>query len=185
MRPTACSASLPENYASCGGLQDLVFAKTLSLWTRSDRQLCTSFPPHGSGAIHGPPNPDPLWCESAAGSSKTPSHWPTGRPWKRYEKPEPGHRLQLDVSSWSGLRALKGASINSRPSMTARESGCSKSTMLAPKPQPSSSWTRSSGVSLSCAGHPDDNGAEFQSRFHWHLEEHDIRHVYIGPGRLA
>ena len=26
-----------------------------------------------------------------------------------------------------------------------------------------------------------DNGAEFQSRFHWHLEEHDIRHVYIRP----
>lgn len=24
-----------------------------------------------------------------------------------------------------------------------------------------------------------DNGAEFQSRFHWHLESLDIRHVYI------
>jgi transposase InsO family protein len=24
-----------------------------------------------------------------------------------------------------------------------------------------------------------DNGAEFQSRFHWHLEGLDIRHVYI------
>jgi transposase InsO family protein len=26
-----------------------------------------------------------------------------------------------------------------------------------------------------------DNGAEFQSRFHWHLEGRDIRHVYIRP----
>lgn len=26
-----------------------------------------------------------------------------------------------------------------------------------------------------------DNGAEFQSRFHWHLEAHDIRHAYIRP----
>jgi len=26
-----------------------------------------------------------------------------------------------------------------------------------------------------------DNGAEFQSRFHWRLEEHDIRHVHIRP----
>lgn len=26
-----------------------------------------------------------------------------------------------------------------------------------------------------------DNGAEFQSEFHWHLEAHDIRHVYIRP----
>jgi len=26
-----------------------------------------------------------------------------------------------------------------------------------------------------------DNGAEFQSRFHWHAESLDIRHVYIRP----
>jgi transposase InsO family protein len=26
-----------------------------------------------------------------------------------------------------------------------------------------------------------DNGAEFQSRFHWHLEQLDIQHVYIRP----
>jgi hypothetical protein len=28
-----------------------------------------------------------------------------------------------------------------------------------------------------------DNGAEFQSHFHWHLEDLDIRHVYIPRGR--
>ena len=26
-----------------------------------------------------------------------------------------------------------------------------------------------------------DNGAEFQSQFHWHLETLDVRHVYIRP----
>lgn len=26
-----------------------------------------------------------------------------------------------------------------------------------------------------------DNGAEFQSQFHWHVERLDIRHVYIRP----
>jgi transposase InsO family protein len=26
-----------------------------------------------------------------------------------------------------------------------------------------------------------DNGAEFQSRFYWHLDALDIRHVYIRP----
>ena len=26
-----------------------------------------------------------------------------------------------------------------------------------------------------------DNGAEFQSHFHWHLESLDIRHAYIRP----
>ena len=26
-----------------------------------------------------------------------------------------------------------------------------------------------------------DNGAEFQSQFHWHLESRDVRHCYIRP----
>ena len=26
-----------------------------------------------------------------------------------------------------------------------------------------------------------DNGAEFQSQFHWYLERRDIRHMYIRP----
>ena len=26
-----------------------------------------------------------------------------------------------------------------------------------------------------------DNGAEFQSQFHWHLQSRDIRHAYIRP----
>jgi hypothetical protein len=30
-----------------------------------------------------------------------------------------------------------------------------------------------------------DSGAEFQSRFHWHLESLDIRHVYIDLGLLT
>ncbi len=30
-----------------------------------------------------------------------------------------------------------------------------------------------------------DNGAEFQSQFHWHLETLDIRHVYIRPADAA
>src|SRR4029434_4657621 len=37
--------------------------------------------------------------------------------------------------------------------------------------------------SLPCRVHvvQTDNGAEFQSAFHWHLETLDIRHVYIRP----
>jgi transposase InsO family protein len=26
-----------------------------------------------------------------------------------------------------------------------------------------------------------DNGAEFQTHFHWHFEDREIRHVYIRP----
>jgi len=27
-----------------------------------------------------------------------------------------------------------------------------------------------------------DNGHEFQAKFHWHVEDQEIRHVYIKPG---
>src|SRR3984957_7532489 len=66
--------------------------------------------------------------------------------------------------------------------MTAPASVCSRYTTCATRSQPSASWTRlsvdfRSGVLVI----QTDNGAEFQSNFHWHLEERDIRHVYIRP----
>ena len=54
--------------------------------------------------------------------------------------------------------------------------------MSATKSQPSASWTRSSDAfPFRVLVIQTDNGAEFQSNFHWHLEERDIRHVYIRP----
>lgn len=66
--------------------------------------------------------------------------------------------------------------------MTALESECSRSTTCAPRRQPSTLWTRlfdacRSEYSLS----QTDNGAEFHFNFHWHLEQQDVRHVYIRP----
>ena len=37
------------------------------------------------------------------------------------------------------------------------------------------------GCRFACHVVQTDNGAEFQSDFHWHLEHEDIRHVYIRP----
>ncbi len=68
----------------------------------------------------------------------------TGRPWHRYEKPQPGHRLQVDVKSWKESLAPGNASTSSRPSTIARVSVCSKSTTSATRSQPSASWMRSS-----------------------------------------
>jgi hypothetical protein len=69
---------------------------------------------------------------------------PTGRPWHRYEKPQPGHRLQIDVKFLERIAGSRRRLISSRPSMTARASVCSRSTMPATKSQLSASWTRSS-----------------------------------------
>jgi len=54
--------------------------------------------------------------------------------WKRYEKPQPGHRLQMDVKFLERIPGKK-----------------------------------------------TDNGAEFQSKSHWHLDQFDIHHVYLRP----
>ena len=50
-------------------------------------------------------------------------HSPATR-WTRYEKPQPGHRLQLDVKFLEPFRAPKSGSINSRRSMIARAFAC-------------------------------------------------------------
>ena len=53
---------------------------------------------------------------------------------------------------------------------------------MQPDARPSGSSTRSfGGLPFRVHVVQTDNGAEFQSQFHWHLEELDIRHVYIRP----
>src|SRR3984893_2458792 len=59
--------------------------------------------------------------------------------WRRYEKPQPGHRLQLDVKFSSGSRGRGPGSVSSRPSTIARGSGSSRSTTPARSARPSSS----------------------------------------------
>ena len=44
--------------------------------------------------------------------------------WKRYEKPQPGHRLQIDVKFLERIPARGSASINSPPSTTALGFAC-------------------------------------------------------------
>ena len=66
--------------------------------------------------------------------------------------------------------------------MTARAFACSRSTTRAIKARRSASSTRCfAGCPFRVQVVQTDNGAEFQSHFHWHLEGLDIRHVYIRP----
>jgi transposase InsO family protein len=102
--------------------------------------------------------------------------------WQRYEKARPGHRLQLDVKfleripgtqkrlyqftaidDCTRLRVLKVYDVcNQRTAIRFIEEVLRRLPFRVLVVQ-------------------TDNGAEFQSQFHWHLEQRDIRHVYIRP----
>lgn len=102
--------------------------------------------------------------------------------WKRYEKPQPGHRLQLDVKfleriPGTGKRLYQFTAIDD----------CTRIRVL----KVFDACTQRAAIRfvddvirrLPFRIHviQTDNGAEFQSDFHWHVEGRDIRHVYIRP----
>jgi transposase InsO family protein len=107
---------------------------------------------------------------------------PKGRAWQRYEKPQPGHRLQLDVKFLERI-----AGTQKRLYQFTAIDDCTRIRVLKIYPACNQA-TAIHFVEEVLRRLPfrvlviqTDNGAEFQSRFHWHLEERDIRHVYIRP----
>ncbi len=104
--------------------------------------------------------------------------------WKRYEKPEPGHRIQVDVKfleripgtrrryyqytaidDCTRLRVLKiYERCNQRSSIQFIDYVLSRLPFQAEVIQ-------------------TDNGSEFQGQFHWHILDKGINHVYIRPRR--
>ena len=109
-------------------------------------------------------------------------HRPHGKRWQRYEKPQPGHRLQLDVKFLERIpgtrkRLYQFTAIDdcTRIRVLKIYDACNQSTAIQ--------FANDVIKRLPFRVHviQTDNGAEFQSRFHWHLEALDIRHVYIRP----
>jgi transposase len=107
---------------------------------------------------------------------------PTGRPWHRYEKPQPGHRLQIDVKF---LERIAGS--RKRLYQFTAIDDCTRIRVL----KIYDVCNQKSAISFvdevirrlpfRVLVIQTDNGAEFQSNFHWHLEQQDVRHVYIRP----
>lgn len=107
---------------------------------------------------------------------------PTGRPWHRYEKPQPGHRVQVDVKFLERI-----AGTRKRLYQFTAIDDCTRIRVL----KIYDACNQASAISFvdevirrlpfRVLVIQTDNGAEFQSGFHWHLEERDIRHVYIRP----
>jgi len=109
-------------------------------------------------------------------------HQPHGKRWQRYEKPQPGHRLQLDVKF---LERIPGT--HRRLYQFTAIDDCTRIRVLKVY-DACTQRTAIQFIDEVCRRLPfrvhvvqTDNGAEFQSQFHWHLETQDIRHVYIRP----
>lgn len=119
------------------------------------------------------------------GMSRLPAnqkHRPHAQRWTRYEKPQPGHRLQLDVKFLERIagtrkRLYQFTAIDdcTRIRVLKVYDACNQSTAI----QFVDEVVRR--LPFRVLTIQTDNGPEFQSRFHWHLESRAIRHVYIRP----
>jgi transposase InsO family protein len=115
--------------------------------------------------------------------------------WKRYEKQQPGHRVQVDVKFVEPLPAAAGgAKPEVKPAgkrgkfyqYTAIDD-CTRLRIMKIYPH-NNQKTAIQFVDHVLAQLPfaidtiqTDNGAEFQSAFHWHVLDKGIQHVYIKP----
>jgi len=109
-------------------------------------------------------------------------HQPHGKRWQRSEKPQPGHRLQLDVKFLERIpgtrrRLYQFTAIDdcTRIRVLKIYDTCNQRTAI----QFIDEVIRRLPFRVQVV--QTDNGAEFQSQLHWHLAERDIRHVYIRP----
>ena len=107
---------------------------------------------------------------------------PHGKRWQRYEKPQPGHRLQLDVKFLERIpgtrrRLYQFTAIDdcTRIRVLKVYDACNQRSAIRFMDE----VLRRLPFRVLVV--QTDNGAEFQSEFHWHLETQDIRHVYIRP----
>jgi transposase InsO family protein len=102
--------------------------------------------------------------------------------WQRYEKPQPGLRVQLDVKfleriPGSQKRLYQFTAIDdcTRIRVLKVYDACNQGTAVRFIDEVRRRLPFRVQVVQT------DNGAEFQSHFHYHLEALDIRHVYIRP----
>lgn len=105
------------------------------------------------------------------------------RRWMRYEKPLPGHQVQVDVKF---IEPITGVTDRRYYQYTAVDD-CTRLRVLRIFPK-NNQKTVIAFVDYLLARLPfgveaiqTDNGSEFQSGFCWHLLDRGIRHTYITP----
>ena len=108
------------------------------------------------------------------------------RRWKRYEKPLPGHRVQLDVKFIEPLAGSPAGARRKHYQFTAIDD-CTRLRVLRIYPQ-LNQQTAIQFVDYVLERLPfrveviqTDNGVEFGSSFHWHVLDKGVGHDYIKP----
>jgi len=104
--------------------------------------------------------------------------------WRRYEKPEPGHRIQVDVKFLERIPDTRKRYYQ----FTAIDD-CTRFRVLRIYEE-NDQKTAIQFIDYVLSRLPfrteviqTDNGAEFQAQFHWHVLDKGINHVYIKPRR--
>jgi transposase InsO family protein len=105
--------------------------------------------------------------------------------WKRYEKQRPGHHVQIDVKFIEPITV--GPARRKRYYQYTAIDDCTRLRVLRIYPR-SDQKTAIQFLDYVLAQLPfrvekiqTDNGAEFQSAFHWHVVDQGIGHTYIRP----
>lgn len=105
------------------------------------------------------------------------------RRWQRYEKPLPGHRVQIDVKF---IEPIAGVRDQKYYQYTAIDD-CTRIRVLRIYPR-NTQKTAIQFLDYVLEKLPfqvdviqTDNGSEFQSGFHWHVLDRGIHHAYIKP----
>jgi transposase InsO family protein len=106
------------------------------------------------------------------------------RRWKRYEKPLPGHRVQIDVKF---IQPLAGASKPKKYYQFTAIDDCTRLRVLRIYPK-LNQQTAIQFLDYVLERLPfrveviqTDNGVEFGASFHWHVLDKGAGHVYIKP----
>jgi transposase InsO family protein len=105
--------------------------------------------------------------------------------WKRYEKQRPGHHVQVDVKFIEPITT--GPERRKRYYQYTAIDDCTRLRVLRIYPR-SDQKTAIQFLDYLISRLPfqiekiqTDNGAEFQSAFHWHVLDQGIGHIYIRP----
>lgn len=104
--------------------------------------------------------------------------------WKRYEKPEPGHRIQVDVKFLEKVPGTK-----KRYHQYTAIDDCTRLRVLRIYER-CNQRTSIQFIDYVLSRLPfraeviqTDNGSEFGGQFHWHILDKGINHMYIKPRR--
>ena len=117
------------------------------------------------------------------GMGRLPANQRHKQRWKRYEKPQPGHQVQIDVKF---IAPIAGVTAKKHYQFTAIDD-CTRIRVLRIYPKNNQKTAIQfldyvlERLPFRVEAIQTDNGAEFPTGFHWHVLDRGIRHTYMKP----